>query len=427
MPQLKPSKEPSTYLPQLSLAERDRRWNATRAQMLMRGLDCLLVWSNDLFFGCGLANFRYLTHCAAFGMGGYAVFPLDGDPTILLGTPDMNQPHHACVGTQNWINTIRPVPKMPALVDLLKEMGFERARIGVVGFGSALVSDSYGYHSYSQLLSGLPLARISDQTSLLDEMRLIKSAEEIQMLEKSAALAKRSVEALIDGAHVGARECELWADMMRAQVAHGGEPHTFNWISSGSVADNSTLKRLLHGNPPPAAPTMRPLQEGDLVVNEFHASYGGYLSAVELSLFVGEAPKELVDLHSIAVESLRGALEKFRPGVTLGEVVRAMRKPVEDAHYDYIEVGFHGHGLASPEFPTIVHKPHTATGLYGKAYETALENMELRPGMVFGTNIDIHNPKWKTDKGIMLGDTILVTESAPKRLVGIRLDLPCVR
>ncbi len=427
MSESRASKEPAGYLPQLSLAERDRRWKTVREKMVTRGLDCLLVWSNDLFFGLGLTNFRYLTHCAAFGMGGYALFPLDGDPLIFLGTPDMNQPHHACMGTQNWVKDIRPVPKMDKLVEILKEMGYGKSRTGLVGYGSALVSESYGYRSYAQLLQGLPEAQISDQTSLIEELRLIKSPEEIRMLDKSGELAKKCVEALIATARPGVRECEVWAAMMSAQVANGGEPHVFNWISSGNVTEDSPMQqRLLHGNPPPAAPTTRALQKGDLVICEYHASYGGYLSAVEFTLFVGDAPRPLVDLHGVAVECLMESLTKFKPGVRLGEVVEAMRRPVAKAGYDYIELGFHGHGLASPEFPSIVHKPNTAAGLYGRM-AAALENIELRPGMVFGTNIDIHNPQWKTDVGIMYGDTILVTENEPRRLVGIPTEFTSVR
>ncbi len=240
---------------------------------------------------------------------------------------------------------------MDALVALLKEMGLERGRIGTVGYGSALNSESIPYNSYAQLLRGLPHAQISNQTSLLEELRLIKSPAEIRMLERSGEIALQCVEALIESAHAGARECEVWAEMMRVQVAKGGEPHVFNWLSSGSVVDDSPHpKRLLHGNPPPAAPTTRALQRGDLVVGEFHASYGGYLTAVEFSSFVGDPPKPLVALHRVAVECLERALELFRPGVSLRQVVEGMRQPVEQAGMDYIELGFHGHGLASRNF-----------------------------------------------------------------------------
>jgi hypothetical protein len=48
----------------------------------------------------------------------------------------------------------------------------------------------------------------------------------------------------------------------------------------------------------------------------------------------------------------------------------------------------------------------------------------LEENMVLGTNIDIHNPRWRTDVGVMLGDTLQVTPQGGRRLVGIPLELP---
>jgi Xaa-Pro aminopeptidase len=169
------------------------------------------------------------------------------------------------------------------------------------------------------------------------------------------------------------------------------------------------------------------LREGDLVITEFHASYGGYLTAAEFSVFVGDPPRALLDLHEIAVECLNEGFGSFRPGVTLRELLEAIRKPAARAGVDYVELGFHGHGLASPEFPAIVHKPNTDIGVAIRATGSRIGDLELKPGMVFGTNIDIHKPGWKPDVGVMLGDTVLVTESGPRRLVEVPTVLPCVR
>lgn len=45
------------------------------------------------------------------------------------------------------------------------------------------------------------------------------------------------------------------------------------------------------------------------------------------------------------------------------------------------------------------------------------EDIRLREGMVFGTNIDVHDLPWRDDIGLMYGDTILVTGDGPERLV----------
>jgi Xaa-Pro aminopeptidase len=91
-----------------------------------------------------------------------------------------------------------------------------------------------------------------------------------------------------------------------------------------------------------------------------------------------------------------------------------------------VELGFHGHGLSSPEFPTIVTKPDEGAGLVSTASGAGLGSFELRPGMVFGINIDIYNPKWRSDIGFQLGDMIVVTEKGPRRLVQTPTELACI-
>jgi hypothetical protein len=48
------------YVPQMPLRERDRRWDRLRKKMLMAGIDALVLLGNDIYWGMGMANLRYL-------------------------------------------------------------------------------------------------------------------------------------------------------------------------------------------------------------------------------------------------------------------------------------------------------------------------------------------------------------------------------
>ena len=405
----------TAHLPQLSLAERDRRWGALREAMGRRGLDCLLVWGTDRFYGMGTANLRYLTHIAA--KQGICCFPRRADPIVFVENVHMYHPYGPYLLSQDWVTDVRPVTGMEALAGAVRDLGLARGRIGTVGYGSALRQHIIAYQEYQALGEALPEAELVDATEVLDELRLIKSPEEIALLERSGRLAAAMVDALLATAREGARECEVYAEMVRAHIAAGGEPYIFCFFSADPVDDSE--RYLLHARPQPLAPTTRPLAPGDLVLTEFHASYGGYLTGVEFSAFVGPPPSELARVHAVAVECLQRGMERLRPGVPLREVWEAFRRPVAAAGMDYIECGFHGHGLGSPEFPTVVYKPEEPV-LSGRG----LEAFELRSGMVLAINIDIHDPRWRRDVGIMLGDTAVVTEDGPRRLADIPLDFP---
>ena len=56
---------------------------------------------------------------------------------------------------------------------------------------------------------------------------------------------------------------------------------------------------------------------------------------------------------------------------------------------DFIELGLHGHGIVSPEYPTRVYKTSSSHSLAGSAEDKVV----LQENMVFGTNINIHDPR----------------------------------
>lgn len=72
-----------TDIPRLSLKERDRRWAGIRREMALKGLDCLLIFSEGGLEGT--ANLRYVAHVAVQGVG---LFPCNGEPVIFGGLPN---------------------------------------------------------------------------------------------------------------------------------------------------------------------------------------------------------------------------------------------------------------------------------------------------------------------------------------------------
>ncbi|MDP2727881.1 MAG: Xaa-Pro peptidase family protein, partial [Dehalococcoidia bacterium] len=373
---------------------------------------------NDQFFDMGMANIRYVTQIGS-KMGACVIFPLMGAPIVFSGPPHMNVPFSVYQCTQNWVSDIRPYIGMGPLVEALKELGNERATIGLVAFGHTLTASSLNHSDYVQLVEALPSARFLDANPLLNHIRLVKSDEEIRMLKKAGEIAHLAIEAMIEGMRPGATESELYAKMFYAQVSNGAEPQNFILLSTGSIDSPPGACHLLHGVDQPAAPSMRRLSEGDLAIVEFHTCYGGYLAATEFSVFLGKAPPQLRHVHEVAVECFHSGAAKMRPGTTLGELRDAFRAPCQRAGLDFLELGFHSHGLASPEFPITVYKPG-APLLSG----AGTEDLVLKENMVFGTNIDIHDPNWRTDVGLMLGDMIQVTGKGPVPLVNTPMEFP---
>jgi Xaa-Pro aminopeptidase len=404
-------KHHASYVPRLSQEERDRRWQMLREMMVQEGLDCLIVVGNDLKVGMAMANMRWITSIGS-SHGGYVFFPLVGDPVVWNNPTHCNLPKSSYAYTQDWVTDIRPETGPGPVVKYLQEHKYDRATIGLAGYGNQLLfGDTIPVGISDYLHKELPDARFVSATGKLNYFHTIKSPEEIGMLEKAGEIARKMIDTLIRSAEPGKKECELYADMIHTQIANGGEAQIFLLMRSGPVA-GPPGKLLLHGGDPPAVPTIRPLALGDLIILEFHAPYAGYLSAVEYALFLGKAPDEMKRIHDVCIQCFTNLVGAMKPGASFHEVLQAEREPCLRAGMDYIELGFHQHGLASGGALSAVYKPGE-----GPMGGDLLSGLIIRENMVFGTNIDIHNPKWKADVGIQFGDTLHVTKDGARCLV----------
>jgi Xaa-Pro aminopeptidase len=143
---------------------------------------------------------------------------------------------------------------------------------------------------------------------------------------------------------------------------------------------------------------------------------------------LGDAPPEIERINDVAMACAENGYSLFEPGTRLEDIWEAFRQPARDADMDFISLGFHGHGLASPEYPLVTF-PQEPTPLHpeGKADHLGSgrgqEDVRLREGMVFGTSVDVYDPNWRDDVGLMYGETVLVTKNGPKILSNTPRDL----
>lgn len=422
-PGARPPMQMLDYVPQLSLAERDRRWRNLRRRMLLGGYDAFLFIGNDMGWDMGMANLRYMFQ---FGskLGGWVLFGLEGEPVIWHAIPHMSRPLEISLSRQQWVRDFRPFSGVQAIVDELRRRGLDKAKLGLIGYqGAGGRNSTLSYANVTALQKALPQANIDECTWMVQEMRLVKSEEEIGMLRQAGKIARKVVDTMIEFARPGITEARLWAEMMKTQVENGGEPDNFNLLSSGPVEHpHDEIWNLLHGAAQPMVPTMRPLAKGDLIISEFHTKYGGYLCHTEFTVYMGRpAPRQLKDIWNVCVECLHISREVLVPGKTLREAWEAIRKPCHDAGYDYVELGWHGMGHASPEFPTVIYRPGWGPSFFNGE---GIGDFVFEEGMTFGNNIDINNPAWRMDVGCKLSDFMVVRPGGAELLVGVPLEFP---
>src|SRR6185436_19608044 len=356
--------------PRFSIAERDGRWRAVRELMRAQNIDVIVTPQNSGHSADYQANTRYLTHCGGGEPDIAAVFPLDGEVTAIATSAAPRWPT-----VQDWTKDVREVE------------------------GTRTPEGTIFYGTWKQIREGFPHAQLVDVTAILDEVRYVKSQEEIDALAKSAEINELAIQAEIEAAKVGVKDWEVWASMHYAMTRNGSElpVHCF-WVSGKNP--KRTLTR----------PSMRLLEHGDVIINEIEASWIGYRAQAVQPVFVEAIHPVQDELIKVQREIFNRLMESMKPGVTVGELA-ALTKTVADTAAPKTgpaagargDLTMHGRG-AGDDGPIIT--PHAKSP---KQLAVA-----MRENMVF-----ICKPSAISADGeytCQWGDTVVVTKSGGRRL-----------
>ncbi len=275
-----------------------------------------------------------------------------------------------------------------------------------------IIADSDGYPGIwgyeGPKLSELVQAEVRVEPKLVDELWLVKSPAEIELIRESAkwgALAHRKLQGLVR-AGLSELELGLWAsyeaskEMLAALgPEYGGHLRGGFPAEAGLISGERTAL-------PHAMSWNRKIQSGDLLITGASADVWGYTSELERTMIVGEPTAEQRRYFSIMLEAQQIALERSGPGVPLAEVDRAV-------HSFFVKRGME---------PYLRH--HTGHHLGFAPHEPPFIDQnskgEMEPGQVFSIEPGIYIPG---HGGYRHSDTILITEDGVEILTDYPRDL----
>ncbi|HVN22755.1 MAG TPA: M24 family metallopeptidase [Syntrophorhabdales bacterium] len=351
-----------------SLQERDRRWNSIRRSMEEAGLNGLLVVSDGHLERRG--SIRYIADVSAKLLYGYVVFPLNGEPILICNKPGWIKDRRPVPFRGGWI--IDSEPYVPAIVAAIRELNLDKGPIGIEG-------DFLPAPVYQALLTELPDVMFS-ASAIVHELKMIKSAEELQLIEKGVEMVDKAYEACVE--FVCTRKSNLTWNDITAEVCRvlyrlgsediGGYPlsHATDIMKGGDIYN-------LY--PEPQAPGGHWMQFGRLIA-------------------LGEPDKELRPAWDLDTKAQELAAEKLKPGNTGGDVARAINDALKGSAYTGASRGSgHGVGLDIIERPFISLDDETV----------------LKPGMVVAIHpvFDPHPALFEA-----CADMFVVTEGKPRKL-----------
>jgi len=363
----------------ISRQEYERRYAAIRKLMKKEEVDCLLVVGLSDDFNRG--NIRYIT---GSGRGGCCIFPPEGAPVFLTGPGQASSPKlHR---TMDALVLLDLRETTDAVAQVGKELSrFDRGnRIGVVGMACIpvpmylMVKERFG-------------DRLTDSIKIFEQLRAVKSTEEIEKTRVAASIADNVYVMLREMIRPGVGEYEIYGAVKKTIYEMGCE-YSFDLIDAARATMNMSF-----------FPTSDKLEANGTLFMEITPAYEGYYAQLPVTLPVDEYSPHVRQMVSAWNEADKAAWKILRPGTKVSDIYRVMVNTIKER------------GFISP------YRPGHAIGLDALDFWSITESSKeiLQPGMVLAVHPSVMQEMG--GDGCGMGYTYLITDTGAERLSKIDL------
>ena len=388
----------------ISQKEYERRIELVRKELIKRKLDALYLTSGTSFF--------YLT--------GYSYIPTERPAALIIPKKGkitflgpLLEKDHIPLKTKliEEIKTYTDYPgeKHPIehFAQFLKEMKLHNKRIGIDNPAGA--AGIWGYKGPS-IKDKLPKAKFVLAKDIIENMRLVKTEEEIELIKESAKWANLAHTLLQEYTTAGMWDVEISITasyeaslMMKKALGLEYMPTRYGRFpaSAGFRGQVGPMSAIPH-----AIATNRNIQTGDVLITGAAADVGGYSCELERTMIVGEPSAKQKKYFKIMLKAQEAALKAFKPGAKCSDVDKAARKVFIKAGVEEFMRHHTGHGLGL--------EPHEPPWL------DIGDQTVLKPGMVLSCEPGIYIPGFA---GFRHSDTVLITEDGAEVITYYPRDL----
>ena len=283
---------------------------------------------------------------------------------------------------------------LKVLADKMAEMGLSTGNVGADadGYGSP-----QGYRG-PRLSEVLPSAKIVILRDLVEELRVVKSDQEITLIRESAKWGNLAHTLLQEYSLPGRTENEISmkASLEATLTMIKTLGSSYSPQSTGRSGASAGFRGQIGPNSalPHAITINAVLRKGNVLVTGAGSSMSGYGSELERTMFVGEPSPEQTRFFNYMMDVQQIAFDNIRPGRKCSDVDKAVR-----AYYEK-------NGL----WKYWRHHTGHALGLLGHEgpFFDEGDDTTMLPGMVFSVEPGLYVPGMG---GFRHSDTVVVTKT----------------
>jgi Xaa-Pro aminopeptidase len=398
--------------------EYPQRWRKLRALMKEKNLDALLVpGTGGVEYPDEPSDVMYLTGSG----GGWVVFSLDGKVVVINGngtgggTNEIGVESHADGRAPGSVTgNAEGGQWSPALIDVLREKGMSRARIGIGDLAGVPRNEEGGvsYTTLDRIIKAFPQAKFESAVDVMTRLKLARSPQEIATMEKADAVAELGVQAMLETARPGVPLMDLWIKMYETMLRASGEAGSIAFTLSGAGGGGGGAGgRMLgsytgpHAGPPSSD---RVLRAGQVMNQEITGRVMGYGMQVNHGVCIGSpAPPEWEPAAKYCIEVFDELLDFIAPGKTVKELNAFYAKLMEGKGWEKTDTTVIFHFGEGPRMG-----PNRKEG----------QNLVVEEGWVFHT-LKPTIPMPKLDTFARFGDGVVVTDKGARRLGKRKLEV----
>ena len=290
---------------------RDRVRRVTEA-MQSRGVDTLAVFAEaNIVYLTGYEGFSdYVPQCAVLRAG-------DQDVTLILREMDLHCAYPTVYLDESKVesypeNCIGTSARSPW--DVIGKRIKSIAAGGTIGL--EYKANVYAHNDHLKLMTMLDGETLVDGSNLVETAKALKSPAELAYMSHAGAIVDNALQAGIAQIAEGVRECEVAATITHNLIVGvngvGGGPSKPVTMGVGSRAAAPHLKWT---NAPYRMNTQTDFEVGGFMHR--------YVCPLSRSVYLGDPPQRLRDLHSAVLDSFEAGFAAVKPGAECGDIYRA--------------------------------------------------------------------------------------------------------
>lgn len=261
------------------------------------------------------------------------------------------------------------------------------------------VDKNWPAHFLLELMERENHIKFSNASFIIDEIRMVKDKQEIEVLKESSLIADKVMFELTEYIGTDRTEKQMSKIISGLFEKHGVDELSFKTIvgygKNGADPHHITDNSLL--------------QSGDSIVIDMGGVFNHYCSDITRTFFFGSPCHEARKIYDIVLQANLNAISIIKPGVTLRQIDSAARDFITSAGYGKYFTHRTGHniGIEDHEYPSV----------------SSSEEMPIVPNMVFSIEPGIYIPG---KYGVRIEDLVVVTQNGAEVLNHYPKELRCL-